>query len=300
MLRDVERRKLPLPERGIEIALLDFGGDGPPLLAHHANGFCAALWAPVAERLREHFHVVAMDARGHGDSGRPEDPDAYAWRQFAEDLAAVAGRLAAEAGRAVAVGLGHSFGGTSTLAAAALAPGLFERVVCVDPVVMPPGVADAARRSHSSSLVDGARRRRRHWPDRNAALEHFRPRSLFAGWTERALALYVDEAMARQSDGSLELKCPPEVEAAVFGNAGGFELFERVRGLATPALLMWARHGNFPRTVYEALGAQMRDARVEDVDAGHLVPMEKPELVVEAVLRFAGLAGDGDDQVSTG
>jgi len=287
MLRNVERRRLPLPERGVELSLLDFGGEGPPLLAHHANGFCAGLWAPVAERLREQFHVVALDARGHGDSSHPEDPGAFEWHCFADDLAAIAAHLAERAGRPVAVGLGHSFGGTATLAAAASRPGLFERVVCVDPVVFPSEAPDAARRAHGQSLVDGARRRRREWPDRKAAIEHFRPRGLFAGWTDRALALYVDEGMKRRPDGTLALKCAPEVEAAVFAGARGFDLFERVDGLATPALLLWARHGNFPRTLYERLVAGMADGRVEDVDAGHLVPMEKPEIVIDAVLGFA-------------
>jgi pimeloyl-ACP methyl ester carboxylesterase len=289
MLRNVERRRLALPERGVEIALLDFGGEGPPLLAHHANGFCAALWAPVAESLRERFRVVAMDARGHGDSSSPEDPDAFEWHHFAEDLAAVAARLAEEAGRPLAVGLGHSFGGTSMLAAAALRPELFERLVCVDPVIFPPEVPDAARVAHGQSLVDGARKRRRDWPDRASAIEHFRPRSLFAGWTERALALYVDEGMRARADGSLELKCAPEVEAAVFGGARRLDLFDRIAGMATPALLLWARHGNFPRALYRRVVEHVGDGRIEDVDAGHLVPMEKPGLVVDAVLRFAGI-----------
>jgi pimeloyl-ACP methyl ester carboxylesterase len=282
----------------VEIALLDWGGDGPPLLAHHANGFCAALWAPVAERLAPYFRVIAMDARGHGDSQRPVGRESYRWHQFAEDLAAVAARVAEEAGRPVALGLGHSFGGTSTLAAAALRTECFERIVCVDPVVMPPEVPDAARRAHGQSLVDGARRRRREWPSRQAALEHFRPRSLFSGWDDRTLALYVDEGLERHEDGRLTLKCPPEVEAEVFGSASGFDLFARVEGLAAPALLLWARRSNFPRPLYEALVARMADGRIHDVDAGHLVPMERPDLVVREVLDFAGPADRA--QVSTG
>jgi pimeloyl-ACP methyl ester carboxylesterase len=174
------------------------------------------------------------------------------------------------------------------MAAAALRPGRFERIVCVDPVVVPPGMPDAAPSERGRSLVDGARKRRRHWPSRSEAIHHFRPRSLFSGWTDRALALYVDEGLARRADGSLELKCAPEVEAAVFGGAAGFGLFDRVAGLATPALLLWARHGNFPRTLYEQLAARMADGHVEEVEAGHLVPMERPELVVDAVRRFAG------------
>jgi len=286
MLRNVERRRLPLPARGVEIALLDFGGDGPPLLAHHANGFCAGLWAPVAEALRERFHVVAMDARGHGDSSRPEGPGAFEWRHFADDLVAVAEHVSEQSGRPLAVGLGHSFGGTAMLAAAALRPGLFERIVCLDPVVLLPEAAGSAPVERGRNLVDGARKRRRDWPDRAAALEHFRPRSLFSGWTDRALALYVDEGLRRRDDGTLELKCAPEVEAAVFGSSRGFDLFDRVEGLATPTLLLRAAHGNFPQALYERLAARMADARVETVDAGHLVPMERPDLVVEAVQRF--------------
>ncbi len=287
MLRNVTRRRLPLPERGVEIALLDWGGDGPPLLAHHANGFCAALWAPVAEKLAERFHVVAMDARGHGDSAKPEDREAYQWHHFAEDLVAVAETVAEEARRPVAMGLGHSFGGTSTMAAAALRPDLFERIVCVDPVVLPPGVPDAARRAHSTSLVERTQKRRRDWPSRQAALQHFRPRSLFAGWTDRALALYVDEALEKRSDGSLHLKCPPEVEAEVFGSGGAFDLFDRVKGLPAPARLLWARRGNFPRPLYEELVGSMAAGEVVEVEAGHLVTMEHPEIVIREVLDFA-------------
>jgi pimeloyl-ACP methyl ester carboxylesterase len=38
--------------------------------------------------------------------------------------------------------------------------------------------------------------------------------------------------------------------------------------------------------VYEAYAERLTDARIQDVDAGHLVPMEKPELVVAATLAF--------------
>ena len=66
MLDDVLRRRISLPENGVEIAILDWGGDGPLALLHHANGFSAAVWGPVAEHLRGRFRVVAVDARGHG------------------------------------------------------------------------------------------------------------------------------------------------------------------------------------------------------------------------------------------
>ncbi|MBW2692713.1 MAG: alpha/beta fold hydrolase [Deltaproteobacteria bacterium] len=120
MLSQVRRRKLALPDTAIEIALLDWGGEGPLALLHHANGFCAGAWGPVAELLSDHYRVVAMDARGHGDSSKPEGADCYRWELFGRDVLAVAELLAAEHpdGR-IALGLGHSFGGIAILMASA-------------------------------------------------------------------------------------------------------------------------------------------------------------------------------------
>jgi hypothetical protein len=48
-------------------------------------------------------------------------------------------------------------------------------------------------------------------------------------------------------------------------------------------VLLWAEQGNFPRPVYEMIAASMGAARVETVACGHLVPMERPDLIVAAV-----------------
>ena len=77
LLASATPRTLALPERDIEIALLDWGGDGPPALLHHANGFCAGLWGGVADRLRSHFRLIAMDARGHDDGVGIDEMVAY-------------------------------------------------------------------------------------------------------------------------------------------------------------------------------------------------------------------------------
>jgi pimeloyl-ACP methyl ester carboxylesterase len=286
---DARRRRLALPESGVEIALLDFGGEGPLALLHHANGFCAALWAPVAERLRQRFHVVAMDARGHGDSSKPEGAAHYAWPRFGEDAAAVAQRLLAEQGGGrVALGLGHSFGGTALLVAAAARPGLFGRLVAVDPVLFTPAGSDddPGRPERSARLVEGALRRRHDFASRDEARARFAERELFRRWDPRALELYLAEGLRDRPDGRVELKCPGAVEAAIFASARDFDLWAVASRVALPALLLWARDGDFPRAVYEAYAARMPDARVRDVDAGHLVPMERPDLVADEALAF--------------
>ncbi len=61
-------------------------------------------------------------------------------------------------------------------------------------------------------------------------------------------------------------------------------------GVGMPARILWAAGGRFPRRIFEELARRMGDARVEDVDASHLVPMEHPELVIDAVSRLCGPA----------
>ena len=291
LLAGATRRTLSLPDRGVEIALLDWGGDGPLALLHHANGFCKGMWAEVAERLRARFRVVAMDARGHGDSSRPEGPDAYAWEHFAEDLVAVADALVAERGGGeVALGIGHSFGGTSMIGAAARRPELFARLLLVDPVVPPPphsGIT-AENTPHLRRLVEGARRRRAQWPSRAAARAYCHERSFFASWRPEAIELYLLDGMREEADGSLALKCPGAVEAAVFGNTGAVDLFALAARVVCPTVVLWAERGNFERPVHEALADAMPAGHLVQVAAGHLVPMEEPALVVAAVERLLG------------
>jgi pimeloyl-ACP methyl ester carboxylesterase len=286
MREDLRRLRLPGADPGLEIALLDFGGDGPPALLHHANGFCAALWAPVAERLRERFRVFAMDARGHGDSSKPEGASCYQWTGFGRDVAAVAERLAAEYGD-LSLGLGHSFGGTAITLAAIERPELFGRIVLVDPIVMPSDAELRARLARGSTLAQGARRRRQVWESREQARATWASREMFAGWQPRVLDLYVAEALGDRADGRVELKCPGEVEATIFEFSGSVDVMGLVHRLRTPALILWAQRGNFPRAHFEELASRMQDGRLHDAEAGHLAPMEDPGLVAEEVLAFS-------------
>jgi len=282
-------QRLILPARSVEIALLDWGGDGPLALLHHANGFSKGVWGLVAWELRARFRVLAMDARGHGDSSRPADPDAYRWEELAADVGAVAAALAREHGRGVALGIGHSFGGTAMLGAAARDPERFGRLLLVDPVTpAPPSVAlPPERRQYARRLVEGARKRRATWPSRAEARAHLGARSLFARADPRALDLYVLDALRERPDGSVELKCAPETEATLFSQSRAIDVFAWARDLVPRTLFLWAARGDFPRPVYEALAASMRDATVETVPTGHLVPLERPDLVAEAAIRLA-------------
>jgi pimeloyl-ACP methyl ester carboxylesterase len=73
------------------------------------------------------------------------------------------------------------------------------------------------------------------------------------------------------------------VEAAIFGNPRGVDVPELARRATVPTTVLWARRGDFPRPLYERVFGGLAHMRIVEVDAGHLVPMERPELVVAAV-----------------
>jgi pimeloyl-ACP methyl ester carboxylesterase len=80
---------------GIEIAYQEWGArsDSPPVVLHH--GFVAdanANWVAtgvVDALLAAQHRVIAPDARGHGASEKPHDPDRYGEQRMARDLAAL-------------------------------------------------------------------------------------------------------------------------------------------------------------------------------------------------------------------
>ena len=278
----------------IEIAGLDWGGDGPLIVLHHANGFCAASLGEVASRLRKQYRVISIDARGHGDSTPVDpstDPDAYSWWTLAQDAECALESILSRTGhdRAELV-IGHSFGGALMLAAATRRPELFARLLLCDPVIFPslnkgemPTPPDGGNR-----LVEATLRRRNLFPSHADAFAHCASRGLFANFTPASLALYVGEGMRQTEQGEVTLKCAREVEAAIFATGGTLDLTDDVGRVTAEVRIVHAQQGNFSRPVYERLVAQMSSGQVESVDAGHLFPLEKPELVLSRVEEMMG------------
>jgi len=94
-----------------EFAGIDFGGRGPEILLVHGTGHNSAAWAPVAERLRSHCRVVAVDLRGHGHTPLGSGDAEQYWRDL--------GPVCAALGFQRPILVGHSTGGYAVTAAAA-------------------------------------------------------------------------------------------------------------------------------------------------------------------------------------
>ncbi len=70
----------------------DSGGRGPAIVLLHGGGGARQDWHEVGyvERLRDRFTVIAMDLRGHGESGLPTSPAEYTMEKMVQDVLAVA------------------------------------------------------------------------------------------------------------------------------------------------------------------------------------------------------------------
>jgi len=106
------------------------GGDRPTILMLHGGGQNRFSWKNTGQVLADHgFHVVALDARGHGDSDRAPD-GRYTVDTLARDVAAVLTAL----DRPVVL-IGASMGGLTGIKAAYQAgPRIVTKLVLVDVV----------------------------------------------------------------------------------------------------------------------------------------------------------------------
>ena len=88
-----------------EMAYLDSGDSGCPLLFLHGTGCDASDWMPVIERLPSEQRCIAPDFRGHGRSAVPTQP--FTLADLAGDVLCLADFL----GIQELVIVGHSLGG---------------------------------------------------------------------------------------------------------------------------------------------------------------------------------------------
>lgn len=270
---------------GVRIRIHHLGGRGPAMLCVHATGFHGRLWEPFVPRLRERYSVVALDQRGHGDSDKPEA--GYDWENFGRDALGVVEHL----GLKDAVGVGHSAGATALIFAETLAPGTFSRLVLMDPTLLPPEYRELAPAGFNP-MSEQARRRRAIWDSVDQMVERLRSGTPLAGWQEEYLRAYVTYGTSPREDGTIELKCPPEIEAQVYAMAPRHDGWERLERVRCPTLVltgttshMWAGERA------ELVAGRVGTGRAETIEGGHFFPMENPEPTIDRVLAFLDETG---------
>jgi len=117
---------------GLDLRLHEWGAEGEPgVLLLHSLAAHGHWWDGVASLLRERYHVIALDLRGHGASEwAPSGPGGrgYAFEDYVADIATVIDLL----GWQRPIVIGHSLGGYLAAQLAATHPDRVGAVVLAD------------------------------------------------------------------------------------------------------------------------------------------------------------------------
>lgn len=260
---------------GVRVAAYDLGGEGPDVICVHATGFCAGVWGPMAAGLRG--HVRALDVRGHGRTALPPGVG-MAWSGTAEDVLAAVDQL----GLRRPVGVGHSMGGAALLLAEAARPGTFAGLWLFEPIVFPPSFR--GRPPGPNPLAEGARRRRPTFASAGDAVAHYASKPPLDQLRTDALAAYVRHGFEERPDGSVTLRCRPEVEAATFEMGpehDGWALLERVR--CPVAVLRGRDDAGAPAGLAPGIVGRLPLGHLEDhPELGHFGPLEDPDAMADS------------------
>ena len=95
-------------------------GEGPPLILQHGFGDTLKSWYELGyiEALKDEHRLILIDARGHGASDKPHEPEAYSFPNVTTDVVAVLDDLSISKAHY----FGFSMGGKNGFVLAAYAP----------------------------------------------------------------------------------------------------------------------------------------------------------------------------------
>ncbi|MDH4148837.1 MAG: alpha/beta hydrolase [Acidimicrobiia bacterium] len=236
-------------------------GEGPTLVFLH-DSLGNIGWVPLFDQLAHRFDVVVPDLAGYGQSDRPE------WARSPRDLAILTLQLVDQLGGRDIVLVGIGFGGFVAAEMATMAPGLLARLVLLGPVGIKPREGEIADQMLRGCVRYGA--------------AGFRDGASFK---DLFGADNIPDELFRLWDFSTEMTARVCWKPAMFS----LELPHLLAGVAAPTLVLFGEHDQIvPIDVGRQYAERLPNARLEIVaDAGHWIDLETPDLVADAIARFA-------------
>jgi len=260
------RKEINLPG-GLHYVYLE-GGRGEPLMLLHGFGADKDNFTRVARFLVPHYRVVIPDHIGFGESSHPADAD-YAPPAQAERLHALAAALGI-----VRVHLGgSSMGGHIAMTYAAAHPQEVASLWLLDP-----GGVWSAPPSELIKVIQQTGRNPLMARNEDEFAKVYEFAMSDPPWIPRAMLDVM--ARARITNFTLEEK--------IFAQIRDDRLEERIKGLATPSLIVWGREDRAINVATaEVLHALLPRSQVLILDGiGHLPMLEVPRRSAEDYLRF--------------
>lgn len=255
----------------VALRVWQWPGEPPATLLLHGIGNYGRYWDFFADAVAGRLRLVAPDARGHGESGKPADD--YMSQEFVADARAVLDALAIE--RAVVVG--HSMGGTHAIRLAAADPERVARLVIVDAGPEP--------------MAEGSERARRLSLERP---ERFANAAESLAYLHRTSPGYRDEVYAnrmrwlfREEDGSLVWRSSRYALASIMTGARRDDLWDALREIRCPVLLVRGTRSNvLSADVAQRMVKTLADGHLIELDARHNVALDRPNELADTIVAF--------------
>lgn len=257
---------------------LDWGNEGRhALVLVHGSRLHAHVWNDFSRRFRDRYHIVALDQRGHGESGWGGE-GGYQLEDFYEDLRAVVEAR----GLTGFTLIGHSLGGRVSMLYAHRHPAQLAGLVLVDITPGRPAAAPGADPPRSSG--NGLQREFDTPEAANGYLARLMsraPRQLLEESVRQGLRQTASGRYTWKYDPLLLRPRPPTVD-----------LWGAVSAVATPTLLQYGSESDVVNPELAArMAATMPRCSVERIEgAGHGLFTDQPDAFAASVERFLATA----------
>ena len=273
---------------GLRLHYADWGNAGaPPLILVHGGRDHCRSWDAIARSLHPHFHVIAPDLRGHGDSDWTKG-GSYALTEYVYDLVQLVRSIAAP--RVTLIG--HSMGGMVSLIFSGSFPELVDKLVVLDGVTMLPDSPKPPTHERIGKWVSQLDRLHDRTARRYPTLEDAAAQMVLHNKRlSRDLALHLATHGARQNeDGTYSWKFDPYVRIWPPYDMTRDEIASLWSSIACPTLLVWGKESWARDPAEDGRLDYFQDAGVLAVDgAGHWLQHDKPDELLGEIRKFLGL-----------
>ena len=256
----------------------------------HANGFPAGVYRRLFETWRAAgWRVEAVEKYGHD----PRWPVTSNWPHLRDQLL----QFIHDRTDGPVVLVGHSLGGFLSLLAATRRPEIARAIVLLDsPVIhgwrakmLQIGKATGVGERFSPGAV--SKKRREHWPGRDAALAHFRSKPAFARWDPAVLEDYID-CGTEPADGGRRLAFHRDTETRIYNSLPHhLPRLLRTHPLRCPVAFVGGTQSEELRRAGLGGTHPLVGDRFFWIEGSHLYPMEKPVETANLVLRILSNMG---------
>ncbi|HYL10564.1 MAG TPA: alpha/beta hydrolase [Candidatus Acidoferrales bacterium] len=270
----------------LKLQFWDYGQDGrPSLVLVHGGLDHARNWDWVARSLREHYHVYALDLRGHGNSAWAPGA-AYSIVEHVLDLSALLDIIDDFPIRLV----GHSLGGVIVLHYAGVYPDRVRKAVSIEGLGFPQkhrvhGPASERMRRWIEDIRGLEKRQQRSYPDIDAAMARMKEKNPhLSDEVARHLTLH---GTNWDADGSLVWKFDNYVR--VFSPYGHHvaDVAELYGQIASPTLMFWGLESFSPAPEADPRLKAIRNCRLVKVpNSGHWVHHDQLDLFLNETTAF--------------